>query len=408
MITNLITVKQAAEKWDVSERRVQKLCNDGRIKGATRFGRAWMIPSTAVLPTHNKNELPHLAMPKRTPFLDMTNIYNQKGNADACGEMLINNPEAYALFVAQIDYRRGEIDRVYDKARYFLNAHSGFYAILGEGMLLAQCAIWRGDIALWHEAKKHLFEAPWKSKAEREIISLALAIIDSSIYDNKDYPEWFKIGNFEALPADAHPSAKVFYVKYLYMTAYGIASKQMNIKGLEGLSLMSFLPNIIEPLITQAVVDKTIIPEIFLRMSCAVAYHNSGLKEAAINHLDKAIDLALADNLYGILTEYIRHFDGFLEERIALKDENAVIIVNELNQKYKIGWAKLSGQVRNKYIVTNLTPREHEIAKLTVFGFNAKEISNMLFVSESTVKQTIARIMNKTGAENKSEFVKFI
>ena len=408
MITNLITVKQAAEKWDVSERRVQKLCNDGRIKGATRFGRAWMIPSTAVLPTHNKNELPHLAMPKRTPFLDMTNIYNQKGNADACGEILINNPEAYALFVAQIDYRRGEIDRVYDKARYFLNAHSGFYAILGGGMLLAQCAIWRGDIALWHESKKHLFEAPWKSKAEREIISLALAIIDSSIYDNKDYPEWFKIGNFEVLPADAHPSAKVFYVKYLYMTAYGIASKQMNIKGLEGLSLMSFLPNIIEPLITQAVVDKTIIPEIFLRMSCAVAYHNSGLKEAAINHLDKAIDLALADNLYGILTEYIRHFDGLLEERIALKDENAVIIVNELNQKYKIGWAKLSGQVRNRYIVTNLTPREHEIAKLTVFGFNAKEISNMLFVSESTVKQAIARIMNKTGAENKSEFVNFI
>ena len=85
-----------------------------------------------------------------------------------------------------------------------------------------------------------------------------------------------------------------------------------------------------------------------------------------------------------------------------------VIIVNELNQKYKIGWAKLSGQVRNRYIVTNLTPREHEIAKLTVFGFNAKEISNMLFVSESTVKQAIARIMNKTGAENKSEFVKFI
>ena len=229
-----------------------------------------------------------------------------------------------------------------------MNAHSGFYAILGGGMLLAQCAIWRGVFALWHEAKKHLFEAPWKSKAEREIISLALAIIDSSIYDYKDYPEWFKIGNFEVLPADAHPSAKVFYVKYLYMTAYGIASKQMNIKGLEGLSLMSFLPNIIEPLKTQAVVDKTIIPEIFLRMSCAVAYHNSGLKEAAINHLDKAIDLALADNLYGILTEYIRHFDGLLEERIALKDENAVFY-KDLEEKIKeIVGTKVSIQHKSK------------------------------------------------------------
>ena len=88
MNTKLITVKEASLKWGVSERRVQKLCNDGRIKGATRFGRAWMIPSTAVLPTHKKDEVPHLAMPKRTPFLDMTNIYNESGCADECGEML--------------------------------------------------------------------------------------------------------------------------------------------------------------------------------------------------------------------------------------------------------------------------------------------------------------------------------
>lgn len=405
---DLITVKEAALKWGVSERRVQKLCNDGRIMGALRFGRAWMIPNTAVLPTHSKDEIPHLAMPKKTPFLDMTNIYNKKGKADECGKMLINNPEACALYEAQIAYRRGEIDRVYDNARYFLKSRSGFYAILGGAMLLAQCAIWRGDIILWEEAKKHLFEAPCENETEREIISLALAIINSSIYDNKDYPNWFKIGNFEVLPQDAHPSAKVFYIKYLYMTAYAVASKEYSIRGLEGLSLMSILPHIIEPLITQAVVDKTIIPEIYLRMSCAVAYHNTGLKDYAISHLDKAIDLALSDSLYGILTEYIRHFDGLLEERIETFDKNAVVIVNELNQRYRIGWAKLSGLVRNKYIVTNLTAREHEVAKLTVFGFNVKEIASMLYISESTVKQTIARILNKTGAESKSEFVNYI
>ena len=404
----MISVKQASQNWGVSERRVQKLCNDGRIKGAIKFGRVWMIPSHAVLPKQNKNEKPHLAMPRKTPFLDMTDIYNKKGEADQCGEMLINNPEAHALYVAQIEYRRGEIDKVYDKARYFLSAHSGFYAILGGGMLLAQCAIWRGDIALWNEAKQHILEAPCNTQTEREIVSLALAIVNSSVYDNKNYPDWFKIGNFEVLPAAAHPSAKVFYVKYLYMAAYAIATKQLNIKGIEGLSLMGIIPNTIEPLISQAIVDKTIIPEIYLRMSCAVAYYNSGDKESALRHLDKAIDLALADNLYGILTEYVRHFSGLLEERVALKDENAVIIITELNQKYKIGWAKLSGAIRNRLIVTSLTPREYEVAKLTVFGLNSKEIANILYVSDSTIKQTIARIMNKTGAISKKEFVNFL
>ena len=402
----LMTVKEASIKWKVSERRIQKLCIDGRVKGAHKVGPMWMIPTTAVLPTHhNKDENPHLPMPKKTPFLDMTNIYNEKGKADECGKMLINNPEAYELYKAQISYRRGEIDKVYEKARYFLKAHSGLYAILGGGMLLAQCAIWRGDINLWNEAKKHICEAPTKTKEERDIVSLALAIVDSSIYDNKDFPGWFKIGNFELLPADSHPSCKVFYVKYLYMGAYSIASKEQKVEGMEGLSLMKMIPFTIEPLITQAVVDKTIIPEIYLRLSCAVAYHNSGMKEFAIDHLDKAIKLAIADNLYGLLTEYVRHFDGLLEERVALIDETANIIIEELYSKYKIGWAKISGTIRNKYIATNLTAKEHEIAKLSVFGYSNKEIAQMLFISESSVKQAISRILSKTGLNDKNQFV---
>ena len=405
---DLITVKEAAMKWKVSQRRVQKLCSEGRIKGTVKFGVAWMIPAHAVLPTQNKNVDPHLPMPKKTPFLDMTNLYNKAGEADLCGQMIVNNHEAHALYEAQIAYRRGEIDKVYDQARYFLKSHSGFYAILGAGMLLAQCAIWRGDLLLWYEAKKHICEAPFKTKEDREIISLALAIADSSLYDNKDFPEWFKTGNFELLPADAHPSAKVFYIKYLYMSAYAIASKEIEIEGVKGLALMKIIPYTIEPLISQAVVDKTIIPEIYLRLSCAVAYHNCGMKEKAINHLDKALRLALADNLYGIITEYIRHFDGLIEERLTLIDKNAITVINLLYNRYNVGWAKISGSVRNKFIATNLTPREHEVAKLCVFGYTVKEISAILYVSESTVKQTITRVLNKTGLEEKKDFVYII
>ena len=72
-------------------------------------------------------------MPRKSPFLDMTNLYNEAGEADELSEMLVNNPEAYLLFKAQIAYRRGDIDAVYDQARYFLSTHSGFYAIVGGG-----------------------------------------------------------------------------------------------------------------------------------------------------------------------------------------------------------------------------------------------------------------------------------
>ena len=47
---NYITIKEAAAKWDVSTRRVQILCNEGRIEGAMKFGRDWAIPVEAKKP----------------------------------------------------------------------------------------------------------------------------------------------------------------------------------------------------------------------------------------------------------------------------------------------------------------------------------------------------------------------
>ena len=41
-----ISVREAAECWNVSERWIQKLCEEGRIPGVKRFGRSWMIPKS--------------------------------------------------------------------------------------------------------------------------------------------------------------------------------------------------------------------------------------------------------------------------------------------------------------------------------------------------------------------------
>lgn len=45
-----ISVKEAAVKWDISERRIQKLCEGNRIEGVLRFGHSWMIPRNAEKP----------------------------------------------------------------------------------------------------------------------------------------------------------------------------------------------------------------------------------------------------------------------------------------------------------------------------------------------------------------------
>ena len=125
---DLISVKEAAEKWGVTVRRVQGLCSEGKIKGAVRFGGIWMIPAHAVLPSTARHKQASHPMPRKSPFLDMTNLYNRAGSADECAALLVNNREAHSLFEACIAYHRGDIDFVYRQARFFLASHSGFYA----------------------------------------------------------------------------------------------------------------------------------------------------------------------------------------------------------------------------------------------------------------------------------------
>lgn len=45
-----ISVKAASEKWGISERWIQKLCEENRIEGIEKFGRAWMIPKDTEKP----------------------------------------------------------------------------------------------------------------------------------------------------------------------------------------------------------------------------------------------------------------------------------------------------------------------------------------------------------------------
>ena len=46
-----IKAEEAAKRWDVSLRQVQRLCDEGRIEGAEKFGKSWAIPANAPKPT---------------------------------------------------------------------------------------------------------------------------------------------------------------------------------------------------------------------------------------------------------------------------------------------------------------------------------------------------------------------
>lgn len=49
-----LTVKEVAEKWNLSERRLQTMCNEGMIEGVRKFGNSWAIPADAEKPVDRR------------------------------------------------------------------------------------------------------------------------------------------------------------------------------------------------------------------------------------------------------------------------------------------------------------------------------------------------------------------
>ena len=52
-----MSAPETAKKWGISERRVQKLCEENRIPGVARFSRMWLIPKATEKPAGGRRKI---------------------------------------------------------------------------------------------------------------------------------------------------------------------------------------------------------------------------------------------------------------------------------------------------------------------------------------------------------------
>jgi len=57
MEINVMSSQQAAELWGITDRQVQSLCSQGKIKDAIKLGRAWLIPKDAPRPIDGRTKV---------------------------------------------------------------------------------------------------------------------------------------------------------------------------------------------------------------------------------------------------------------------------------------------------------------------------------------------------------------
>lgn len=90
-----MTAKEAAKKWNISQRRVSILCAENRITGAMMFGKQWMIPNDAKKPIDGRT----MRKIEKNNSFPKPIIKWAGGKTQLLDSLLIKIPETYNKYI---------------------------------------------------------------------------------------------------------------------------------------------------------------------------------------------------------------------------------------------------------------------------------------------------------------------
>ena len=390
-----LSTKEAAERWGVSLRYVQRLIQDGRIPGAKKYGGSYLLPADAEKPGDPRRApkpaaQPHL-LPRSCAMLTMSTLYDRPGRADDIVASLASDPNAQALFSAELCYLRGEAARAAFLSRELLLKTACFDTRLGCLLNIANAAMYSGDFSAWEAARDAIARTKALNESEEAARDCCLASVDSSVYDQRGYPSWLRIGCFDPLPPDAFPAARHLYAKLFAISRADVTA----------------IPSL-EPLCSQTRAEGAVGAELYLRLVMAAGCHDAGDSGRAAFHISRALDLALPDRLYAPLAEARRNIGVLFDELLRERDLEAYRAVCALWDRLVPAWTSLFEKHMGRALSAELTLRELEAVKYAAAGMSNDEIAARMRLSVNTVRSHLSSAMQKTGLRRWDDFSAYL
>ncbi len=394
MQQDYISAAQAAEKWGVSLRQVQRLIAAGRVEGAKKLGHNWIIPADSEKPQDFRIEkktagkAPACPLPYGIPNFLLSPFYSAPGTLDAL-EGQLKNDEAKALCAGLTAYYRGRDGDARQVAETLLAGKCCFETQVGCSMLLATCAMYSGSLQGWNRARARLLSLSRKRPDSAALVITETAL--SGVLYVKEAPEWLQAGRFTDFSPNSYPALFYIYAKWLLMQ-----------KRFDGLLAA------IEPMIAVVHTAGALLSELYLHLIAGAAYRTAGDEKSAAGHIEAALDLSLPDGLYGALAEYRRQLGTPLDDALRRRDPDAFIQVRDAYDRLAAGFTVLHNAVTGNNLTNELTLREYETAALALAGETNADIAARMGVAVSSVKSYFNTIYQKLGVSSRSDLSQYI
>lgn len=390
-----LTVRETAEKWNLSGRMVQQLCIDGRIPGAQKFGKSWAIPAEA-----EKPQDPRIARKQRQQAdspLDYANLMPlmntpfQPGKCLAAVEAMTAGAQR-DIALAEYRYFSGRPEEAAKEAEPYLTSPD-------MGVRLSACLIYAyanlplGRIQQARFALNELNDAlaGRKNAPEMEAASAFVAAAGAVLLHlplPADLPEIQ--GFLPLLPPGLRSFALYVYAHYRYIQGDYAASA-----------------GIVEGVLAMGAAQYP-IPAIYLHLVAVMDYMGLRQTEQARAHLLSAWELARPDDLIEGLGEHHGLLGGMLEAEIKPKWPEDFKRIIDITYRFSAGWRKVHNPDTGHDVADDLTTTEFAVCMLASRDWSNPEIAEHLHISLATVKRHLSNAMRKLDVPQRHDLRKFM
>ncbi len=404
-----INISSAAEKWGVTVRRVQELCKNGSIPGATRFGRAWMIPEDSQKPADRRTKAAHSPIPgvqtdiapptvalesyDSRVAMPLLNTAYELGNAMASIDS-IADPDTRNIAMGEYYYFSGNPTKASKIVEPYLN-HDDW------SLRLSACWI-------YGYANLTLNRIPKARKAMDQV----QATVQSINEDTSDSNRALAVCIFSGISILLHlplPSTLGPLKNYVHMMPPGLRLFILYVRAHYSYLNSQYGATIGIAETALALEDKLYpIPTIYLHLVATMGYINLKHIEQAKEHLLEAWKIAQADNMIEAFAEHHGLLGGMLEAIIKKEFPEAFAKIISITYSFSSGWRKIHNPDTGHAVADDLTTTEFTIAMLAARDWSNKEIATHLGISANTVKLHISSALQKLGISQRKELAQFM
>lgn len=367
----------AAERLGVTVRAVQKWAKSGKLAGAFKAGRDWMIPIEAA----RDAEL--------TQFGSLFPLFELYCPAGKLREGVREMEPGASRTVAEWEllYARGKISEcarlteghLEDEDYLVCLSANVYHTFSCLGCLRLQSAVAAAE-RLQEKLESVTLVREGDVAATHVYLSAHLVNLQLNLKeDNAPYVE----GYLRALTSAERAIACFLlalsaYQKHDFSRSLGIAQTALTL-----------------------IREDYLLPKIYLYIMAAIDLINLREIERATYYIEQAWQLAEPDGLIMPFAENYVLLLGLLEHTLKRAHPKGYKAIISATKEYQTGWFGLYNRVNSTKIAEDLTPIELTIAMLYHRNWRAKEIAAHLRLAERTVVNHIQTIYEKIGARGR-------